>query len=366
MSGTMQYRVNRSWFDATQVDVGFHRLWADFLAFFDAHPEFEIDSYGTGKVEAESGLAAWVAWANGDGSGAPPFGDNSWFVATAQKASATLNGDGSRQYQAKFQFTSATAFDDCNVADVEHGSGTEGTTHIMFVRFSPDGGWVGPGTLDFVAVTASDNMIVADHALSDINYYLHIRGDDDTVVWEGQLEDKVTPLPSYIRQRGGMLGETVRRNANHDKPELAIVAPMTDGNGYDLKRGWNEAATAIFNAPQQGSTVPTFSLAADDSEVTQHRFLAGHDGMGANADLLFNGGPDPWTGDDEFLGIDVRQDHQEHNSILGQLRLWQAAGNHVSEGSLYGDGTRLSVGRDTATRGGIASPWPGATTSPIF
>jgi hypothetical protein len=81
---------------------------------------------------------------------------------------------------------------------------------------------------------------------------------------------------------------------------------------------------------------------------------------------LWNGAPDPWTGDAEFIGIMIRQNHEEHNSLLGQLRLIEAAGEYVTEGNLWGDGTRLAVGDDTATRGGLAVPWPGSTTLPIF
>jgi hypothetical protein len=367
----MQYRLNKVWTDSVQTGFGIMKLFAEILAFFDDHPEFTIISYGTAKVE--TGVitpATWKAWADTDGAGACPFADNSWFTVEAQKASADLGGGGSRQWQAKFQVTRTTGFDDCNVADTEHGSGTEGELYVLMARFSPDGGWVGSGTLDFVAVTASDNMYVGDYdwSFGALNHRIHLIGDDDTIIWVAQAAETAVSLPNYGYQKFGYLGETIRRNANHTKPELAIIATLNrTGAGHDLKKGSNEAVTAIFNDPRyNGTTCPSFSIGADNTEVLQHMFASSQNTLGANADLLFNGGPDPWTGDDEFLGIKARQNYEEHNSVLGQLRLIEAAGNHVSEGALFGDGTRLSVGEGTVTRGGLAVPWPGVTTSPIF
>jgi hypothetical protein len=350
------------------------RLFAELLAFFDDHANFSIISYGTAKVETGTVTpAAWKAWAETDGSGAVPFADNSWFVVQADKASATLNGDGSRQWQAKFQVTTTTGFDDCNVADVEHGSGTEGDLWSLFVRFSPDGSWVGSGTLDFVAVTASDNMYAADFGggspLGDYDFLLHVIGDDDTIIWVAQADDNppVPALPNYDLQRFGYLGEMVRRSSAHAKPELAIIAPILRSGGYRLRKGSNEAASSVFSDPRYGgSAVPSFSLGADGSPVLRHMTWAAANNVSANDDLLWNGAPDPWTGDAEFIGIMIRQNHEEHNSLLGQLRLIEAAGEYVTEGNLWGDGTRLAVGDDTATRGGLAVPWPGSTTLPIF
>jgi hypothetical protein len=139
------------------------------------------------------------------------------------------------------------------------------------------------------------------------------------------------------------------------------------GGGHDLCKGSNEAATSVFSNPQYGgSTVPSFSIAADDSHVGRHMCWMGYDAVGATQDVLYNGNPDPWTSDAEFIGIVIRQNEDEHNSILGQLRLIESAAEYVSEGALWGTGDRLSVGKGTSTRGGLAVPWPGSSTTPIF
>jgi hypothetical protein len=139
------------------------------------------------------------------------------------------------------------------------------------------------------------------------------------------------------------------------------------GNGWDLGKGSNEAGTSVFSNPQYGgSTVPSFSLAADGSPVTRHMAWAFYRLLGSAYDGLFTGGAEKWTGDEQFMGIVMRQNFEEHNSVLGQLRLIEAFGNHVSEGSLVGDGTRLSVAKETSTRGGLVVPWTGPTTLPIF
>lgn len=370
MSGTMQNRLNRTWFNSTQDRKGIHRLFAEFLAYFDDHPEFAIIASGTAKVQTEAtgnAPVAWKAWADSDGSGAVPFADNAWFVVAALKASADLSGGGTRQWQAKFQFTDTTGFDDCNVADNDYGY--ENVFQSLCVRFSPDGGWVGTGTLDFVAVTASDNLRVADFTrlTGSQDFQIHFIGDDDTMLWVAQSTQAVAAFPRYDIQRLGYLGETIRRNANHLKPELALIADMRHLGGWVLRKGSNEVATAIFSDPLYGgSSVPSFSLGADDTGVIRHMSWCGANRMSADYDLLWNGLADHWSGDAEFLAITVRQNHEEHNSILGQLRLISAAANYVDAGKLWGDGTRLSVGHATATRGGLAVPWPGSTTLPIF
>jgi hypothetical protein len=369
MSGVMQFRVNKVWEDSVQNSIGIARFFAEMLAFFADHLEFDIISYGTGKSETGTSTpTSWKTWADSDGSGTVPFSDNSWFVVEAQNASASLNGDGSRQWQAKFQFTSTTGFDDCNYADVEYGSGTEGTYHRLMVRFSPDGGWVAGTTLDFTSVTASDNLQIADADFNDsrVDFGLHMIGDDDTIIWVAQLMTYGGTLPTYSLQRFGYLGETVRRNSNHTKPELAIVGTAIYNAGYVLGREWDEPSTRIFNSPQQGSNIPSFSLDSDGNVVDKHMFWCGHNTTGADSDILFTGADDPWTSETEYIGILVRHDDGEHNSIIGQLRIIEIADSYKSEGNLWGDGTRLSVGYQTSTKGGLAVPWPGSGTSPLF
>ena len=88
--------------------------------------------------------------------------------------------------------------------------------------------------------------------------------------------------------------------------------------------------------------------------------------MSSVLDILWTGYDCPWASEAEFLGIVVRQEEDEHNSVLGQLRLIESAAEYVTEGNLWGDGTRLSCGAGTSTRGGLAVPWPGSGTSPLF
>jgi hypothetical protein len=371
MSGDMQFLVNRVWSDVTKTGNAVARYFSQFLVFFNNHPEFDIISYGTGKSETGTTVpTSWVTWAESDGSGALPFGDNSWFVVQAQKASAALDGDGSRPWEAKFQYTSSTAFDDCNEADTEYGAGTEGTTHKMYTRPSPDGGWVGEGTQDFVSVDAGDNIETVDATTdtSENNFGLHIIGDDDTVIWVAQYLLAATPLPLYSRQRFGYLGETIRRGTGITKPELAIIGSAFSGTtGYLLKKDYNFPIANVFNSPRQGTDVPSFSLTSIPTEVvTKHRFWAGFEDTGANEDMMFNTNPDPWTDETEHLGIIARQDSDRHNSVFGQLRLIEASAEYITEGNLIGDGTRLSVGYDTAVHGGLCVPWPGSGTSPVF
>jgi hypothetical protein len=373
MSGDMEHRENRSWLDATQTGHTLDRLFGEFLAFFADHPEYDIISYGTAKVETGTTTpATWLAWANTDGSGAVPWSENSWFVVEAQKASATLNGDGTRQWQAKFQVANATGFDDCNVADTAYLH--EADTGVLCVRFSPDGGWVGSGTLDFSAVVASDNYRIADVPAANCAFYLHIAGDNDTVGWVGQI-DNDGQLPNYLRQRMGVIGEIVRRSSGHTKPELLIVTRMIDAIGttaHDLGKGVGEGDRLVFDSPAGSGGVPSFSLAADGTALENHRIdgatpgahilNAHHDGT--TNDIMFATGPDPWSGDDEVMAILVRQAQSSHNSVLGQLRLFGSCDERILAGAVLGDGSYLSVGKDTNTDGGIAFVWSGEV--PLF
>lgn len=352
MSGTIIFRENIVWLNATAPGYTHHRLFWELLKFFDDHPNVDIISWGTGGVEGGTTTpVAWLTWA------APvPWSNNSWFVVESQKASASLNGDGSRQWQARFQVANSAPFADCS--GVAHGD--EGTTGVLLVRFSPDGGWNG-ATRTFAGVTASENLRVSFDAAANKDLRMHITGDDDTVVVYCQLCSGV----DYRKGRLLHIGETVRRNSNLPKPEVAISGHFraNDENSlYPSCSRMSGSAGAFYSY----SAIPSdqsFCLNADGTAC--HGLAIG--GHSNNVESFQKGtGTDRWTTEAEVLVPLVRQRQDPHNSIIGQLRLVWLLNNIVAEGSLTADGNIISVGYDPATNAGVGIPWPGAGTFPIF
>ena len=166
MSGTVQYRVNRKWQNFSQPGVMNFRMFA----------------------------------------------------------SATLNGDGTRQWQVKFQVANSVPYADTSGSD----KGLDGVTGVVSVRLSPDGGWVGSATRDFSAVVSSPDLRWSYDAASDEDFNLHLAGDNDTVVSVGQVVTNGFLVPNYAYQRAGYIGEIVRRNANHTKPEYLMAPYFAD------------------------------------------------------------------------------------------------------------------------------------------
>lgn len=357
MGGTMQYRINRKWENATQPGVVNFRMFWELLNFFNDLTNFSIISYGEALVEqGTSTPTAWLTW-----NDPPPMGENAWFVVRANLSSATLNGDGTRQWQAKFQVANSVPYADASGSD----KGEDGTTGIVTVRLSPDGGWVGGATRDFVAVTASQDLRWSFDAASDEDFNLHLAGDDDTVVAVGQLGTGVYAAPNYAWQRGGYIGQLARRNASHLKPEYLIAPYFADlsaaadypvvGRGSDTTHIFHEASV-IKNS---------FSLAADGSPVNQHmhaglfRASSYHTWFGRYAIT------DPWSGEEVAFSPLVRQNWEEHQSLLGQLRMWTLISSLVAEGNLFADNI-LSCAYATITYSGVGFPWPGPTIFPLF
>lgn len=359
MSGTMLYRVNRKWENAGQPgDMNFRMFW-ELLTFFDDHPGYSIISYGEGAVEqGTSTPTAWLTW-----SDPPPMAENAWFVVTADNSSATLNGDGSRPWQAKFQVANSTTYADASGSD----KGLDGTTGVVAVRFSPDGGWVGGATRDFVAVTDSPDLEWSFDASSDEDFNLHLAGDNETVAVVGQVGAGVFAAPNYALQRAGYLGEVARRNANHSKPEYLLAPNFRSTGGaadYPICGRYSNGSQQFSEA---SVILKSFSLAADGTEVLQHK----HAGLfrdTASYDSFWqqNVDPEPWSGSYVSLGILLRQNYEEHNSLLGQLRFFGLLSNMIAEGNLTGSGSILSCGYNTTARAGVGFPWPGASTVPVF
>lgn len=359
MSGTMFYRVNRKWENASQPgDMNFRMLW-ELLNFFADNPGYSIISYGEAGVEQGAGTpTAWLTWAD-----PPPMAENAWFVVNADHSSATLNGDGSRQWQAKFQVANSTTYADASGSN----KGLDGTTGVVAVRFSPDGGWVGAATRDFVAVTASADLIWATDAASDEDFNIHFAGDNETIVAIGQLGTGVYLSPNYTYQRAAYLGELARRNANHTKPEYMMAPHFRDSGAasdYPICARYNNDSNQFSEASIIRNS---FSLAADGSEVTRHMHAGMHRDT-TSYDSVWGQGmdPEPWSGSYVNIGIPIRQNHQEHNSLLGQLRFFSLLSNMIAEGNLTGNGTVLSCAQSTTSRAGVGFPWPGVTTFPLF
>jgi hypothetical protein len=359
MSGVMTYRLNRKWQNSAQPgDMHFRMFW-ELLNFFNDHAGYSIVSYGEGATEqGTSTPTAWLTW-----NDPPPMAENAWFVVNADNSSATLNGDQSRQWQVKFQVANSAAYADTSGSD----KGLDGSTGVVAVRMSPDGGWVGGATRDFVAVTASGDLRWSSDSAADEDFNLHLAGDDDTIVVVGQVVTGGYTTPNYSYQRAGYLGQLARRNSNHVKPELLVAPYFIDAAAaaaYPICARYNSSTHQFSEA----SAIPnSFSLAADGTPVEQHMFAGMHrDTTSYDSFWQINSDPEPWGGTTVKIGIPVRQNFEEHNSLLGQLRFFASLSNAISEGNLTGDGTTLSCGYNTAVRAGVGFPWPGNTTVPVF
>lgn len=359
MSGTLLHRVNRKWENASQPGVMNFRMFWELLNFFVDHPGYSIISYGVGGTEqGTSTPTAWLVWGS-----PPPMSENAWFVVNADNSSATLNGDGSRQWQAKFQVANSTPYADASGSD----KGLDGTTGVVAVRLSPDGQWVGSATRDFLGVTSSPDLIWCTDAASDEDFNIHFCGDNETVIAVGQVVTGGYATPSYSYQRAAYIGETVRRNANHLKPEYLMAPNMRDATAAAAYPVCARFSNSTHQFSESSVIQNSFSLAADGSGVLQHK----HAGMFRDTtsyDSFWGQSmdPEPWGGSYINMSVMFRQYYQEHNSILGQLRFFGLLSNMIAEGNLTGDGTVLSCGYSTTSRAGVGIPWPGSTVLPLF
>jgi len=357
MSGTVQYRVNRKWQNSGQPGVVNFRMFWELLNFFDAHSAYSIISYGTGATEGGTGTpTAWLTW-----NDPPPMGENSWFVVRADLSSATLNGDGTRQWQVKFQVANSVAYADTSGSD----KGLDGVTGVVAVRLSPDGGWVGGVTRDFVAVVDSGDLRWSSDAASDEDFNIHFAGDNETVVAVGQLATGVYASPNYGYQRLGYIGELTRRNANHPKPEYLIAPYFVDAGGAASYPVFGRGSNTNEMFSEASVIQNSFSLAADGSAVNQHMHGGLYRATSYISEFGRYCGTDPWSGEEVAFSPLVRQYWNEHQSLLGQLRFVSLINAFVAEGNLFTDNI-LSCGYNTTGRSGLGFPWPGATTFPLF
>jgi hypothetical protein len=335
-------------------------IFSELLFFLNDHPDMTFISYGEAGVEqGTSAPLAWLAW---DQTGSPPWAENAWFVIRADKGSIDLTGDGSRQWQLKVQVSNLAAYADASGINY----GENGNIGRVVCRFSPDGGWVGGGTRDFVAVTASGDMLFSEDTASDEDFNLHLAGDNETIVSYGQLKTGLT-TPDYRYGRAGYFGQIVRRSANHLKPEYAMVPRMIDATESAIRPICSRINSANYQFATNYSATQvrsTFSIAADDDPVEFHHhaglFALGSDEFQQDMD------PDPWTGEIEQVGCMIRQREGIHQSLLGQLRHFSLISNAIVEGNLTGDGTVYSCGYSTGSYVGVGFPWPGSGTAPLF
>lgn len=364
MSGLFTPRVNRSWSCATANIASAVFFW-EWLRYFESHVGFDFVGYGTDKVQGGTEPPdAWKDWLphEPDLESVPvSMGDNSWFVVEAKNADAMLDGGGSHAWQIKFQYTSSTGFDDCNVADIDYGEET--TLNIVAVRANAVGGWNGT-SLDFAPVggeESSDNYLIWNG--EDRRFFLDIIGDDDTIFYKGAcMENTGGPVEARARTRGGYFGMLQRRSAAIAVPffmKIGRLANIAQGTGRDAGNSrydgnsyaeWD--GSAYWN---RGVKWPSYSLWKDGTRVTKHH----HDTWDSFSLPLMC--IDPITGDDVVPAMLVAQkENPKKHGIIGEYRFIGATHTKHAQHALFGDDLEWQeICRDiVAYGGGIAMRWP--------
>lgn len=361
MSGLFTHRVNRSWSKAT-ANISAAVFFWEWLKYFESHLGFDFVGYGVGKTQSGTEPpAAWKDWLphEPDLEAVPgSMGDNSWFVVEAKNADAQLDGGGSHPWQVKFQYTHATGFDDCNVADNDYGVETE--TYRVAVRFNAMGGWNGT-TLDFAPVggeESSDNMRIWE-GQSEM-FWLDIIGDDDSIYYKGA--GGTSAADAKGKTRGGYMGMLQRRSS-------AIVVPFfckigSVHNGGNTSTGYraiqNRATGSIYAFEWQsdgywnkGIYWPSYSLWKDGTRVTNHH--ADNWDYDSLADVCIH----PYTSEDVVPAILVAQkeDPKKHG-IIGEYRLLGAAWNKYAQHVTFGENQEWIQVCANPGAGGIAVRWP--------
>jgi hypothetical protein len=367
MGGVMRYRVNRNWNDPDNANKAPKRFFWELLSFFYDHPNYSIVAYGDLSAP-DTGRELGTAWPDGTGGEAdwlswpapasePTIPENGWFVIQADLASPVLDGAGSMQWQAKFQYTLSTGFDDPSGVDYN----LETDTEIVAVRFSIDGGW-NHAAFDFSDVATVPASTNAEAFYEDgINFGVHILGDADTVWWVGAGSGSGLPLED--RTRGGYLGLVRRRSAAISYPCLMMVGRVSQYNEGSGQQ--NILSRRTTNSNYLFNTIPAY--------VTWWSYLVGHDDgviEGADKWLAFTWGSfhqtqpdDHWT--DEFLikSIPLRlHTGPDYYSKYGELRFLGCCNDQHGLWEICGDdGDYMQIASDAATYGGITMPWPAGT-----
>lgn len=362
MSGLFTHRVNRVWsktFAGISAAVYFH----EWLKFFSEHPGFSFVAYGTGKSQTgEEPPSTWVDW-DPTLSGTVPWSDNSWFVVNADKASNELSGSGQNQWQAKFQTTQSTGFDDCNVADTDYD--WEGTTYCNCLRASKFSGW-DETLLDFApsgGEAASHNFNI-DQGSNDI-FGLDIISDDDSIFWRNARVTSSLTTEGPPRSRGGYLGMLIRNNAS--------VNPFLLAAGRNFNEIWNygyrsvnschdnnpgyyswHSTSVIWDGTTLSYSWPSYSIGRAGNEIRRHRIetfpktdiarMSWSPGYGE----IINWGMRvaQWLPPDDY-------------AIIGQLRFLASIGYQHGHGVRYGDDLEwLQFTYQGDTNTGIGMKWP--------
>jgi len=345
MGGTFDYRVNETWLNSTLPSNSCFRFFWHLLNYFIDHPDYSIVQYGTETTPGGTGdPTGWTSWP-------PAFSDNAWFVVQADLSSELLDGSGSRQWQCKFQIfnsSSGGGFDDCSGQDY----GEEGSYELICKRFSSGGGW-NTGTLDFSDTTepVEDNINIFSE--NDLNWKSHIIGDGDTTIIYGQNEDYATGRTIY-------LGQTVRSHAEITKPELSFagrINSLSAGPDYRMITSKNSLSGYSAFSYTVSCGWPSISVASDGTTaINAHEYDAGDE------DFMVGLSANHWTGDDNLIGILVRENQSPNYGLLGQLRLIRAVNETAGEGVLLGSNNWIQLASDSGSYGGIALKWPPAET----
>lgn len=357
MGGVFRHRVNRSWNKAF-VNISAAVFFWEWLQFFNDHPSFSFIAYGTGKTQSgEVPPAAWLNW-DPQTSGTIPWGDNSWFVVNADLSSGALDGSATQQWQAKFQVTSSSGFDDCNVADVDYD--WEATTYCCCLRASAYGGW-DETTLDF-APTGGQDASNNRNIIQDANnlFGLHIISDDDTIWWRGACVSSSLPVEAVNRSRGGYLGMLNRKDESLENPFYFMAGRMyneTANAGYRaiIRCDLTTLSTSVFRRDyaQWGTSNswPSYSL-RNGNKVDLHR------GDTWDSTSLQFMPIDP-LGDAVNWAIKIAQWESPHYDLLGELRMVAKTGFGYDFGVRYGSNNEwLQMGFLGLTNSGIGMKWP--------
>jgi hypothetical protein len=363
MSGTNQFRPNKTWLNATQADVAPFRFFWELLNFVNDHTGLSFVAYGTSTTQTATGTpTAWLTW-----NTPPPMSDHAWFVFQADNASELLDGSGSYVWQAKVQVvnTSGVNFVDCS--GVDYGLTT--TDQIVAIRCSPHGGWDGPSTLDFDPVStadASDNSIVFEE--DGIDFNVHFAGDNDTISWFG-----IGGSIDYLRIRGCYLGMLTSADDETDDPFIMMVGEISTTA---------RSSGNLASASKDSTTSHQFYTSLTDAEVPNvwPGFTLLSDGITGTTDYKLDAGGLYWnvfagqyqySTPAEDLGdgivVSIREATNQFRPI-GELRHLWAISSSYNEKILLGTNEEYIQISDTASstsNGGIAWIWsPGL--SPAF